>query len=95
MTKRLTQEERDARLKKASEELAAAHDAYREAKKKHRYAEKHRYPRVPKPAETTLALELIDIGYKALARELHPDLGGSTNEMVRLNQARERLKAHA
>lgn len=42
-----------------------------------------------------LALKIIDIGYKVLARKLHPDKGGSRDAMSRLNAARERLKLHA
>jgi hypothetical protein len=45
--------------------------------------------------EKELALQLIDIGYKALATKLHPDKGGSRDAMARLNTVRERLKAHA
>lgn len=44
-------------------------------------------------AERRLGLQLIDIGYKALATKLHPDKGGSRNAMARLNQVRDRLKA--
>lgn len=43
-------------------------------------------------AEATLGLRLIDIGYKVLARELHPDKGGSRDAMARLNRVRDRLK---
>jgi hypothetical protein len=40
-----------------------------------------------------LALKLIDIGYKALARELHPDhAGGSDDMMKHLHHVRDRLK---
>jgi hypothetical protein len=42
-----------------------------------------------------LALELIDIGYKALATRLHPDRGGSRDAMRRLNRVRDELKAVA
>jgi len=42
-----------------------------------------------------LALELIDIGFKALATRLHPDRGGSRDAMRRLNRVREELKAVA
>jgi hypothetical protein len=38
-----------------------------------------------------LALELIDIGYKALATRLHPDRGGSKDAMSRLNRVRDEL----
>jgi hypothetical protein len=46
-------------------------------------------------AQRTLALQLIDIGYKVLARTLHPDKGGSRDAMARLNAVRDRLKQHA
>jgi hypothetical protein len=39
-----------------------------------------------------MALELVDIGYKALATRLHPDRGGSKDAMSRLNRVREELK---
>jgi hypothetical protein len=42
-----------------------------------------------------LALELIDIGFKALATRLHPDRGGSKDAMRRLNRVRDELKAVA
>lgn len=42
-----------------------------------------------------LALQLIDIGYKALATKLHPDKGGSREAMARLNTVRNRLKESA
>lgn len=43
-------------------------------------------------AERQLALRLIDIGYKILAKELHPDKGGSRDAMQRLSRVRDRLK---
>jgi hypothetical protein len=43
-------------------------------------------------AQRKLALQLIDIGYKVLAQELHPDKGGSRDAMTRLNHVRDRLK---
>jgi len=46
-------------------------------------------------AQKKLALQLIDIGYKVLARELHPDKGGSRDAMARLNAVRDRLKQNA
>jgi hypothetical protein len=43
-----------------------------------------------------LALQLIDIGYKALATRLHPDRAGGTHEgMRRLNRVRDELKSVA
>lgn len=46
-------------------------------------------------AERQLAIQLIDIGFKALATKLHPDKGGSRDAMSRLNRVRDRLKQHA
>lgn len=44
----------------------------------------------------TMALELIDIGYKALAMRLHPDRrGGSRDAMRRLNRVRDELNTIA
>jgi len=42
-------------------------------------------------AQRQLALQLIDIGYKVLAKTLHPDKGGSRVAMARLNEVRNRL----
>lgn len=39
-----------------------------------------------------IAIELVDIGYKALATRLHPDRGGSKDAMARLNRVREELQ---
>jgi hypothetical protein len=39
-----------------------------------------------------LALQLIDLGYRALATRLHPDRGGSRDAMGRLNAVRDELK---
>jgi hypothetical protein len=46
-------------------------------------------------AERKLALQLIDIGFRALASKLHPDKGGSRDAMARLNRVRSRLKQSA
>lgn len=42
-----------------------------------------------------MALELIDVGFKALATRLHPDRGGSKEAMARLNRVRTELKGFA
>jgi hypothetical protein len=43
-----------------------------------------------------IALELIDVGFKALATRLHPDRpGGSKEAMARLNRVRNELKGVA
>jgi hypothetical protein len=39
-----------------------------------------------------LAYQLIDIGYKVLASKLHPDKGGSSEAMARLNKVKSLLK---
>ena len=45
--------------------------------------------------EHTLALQMIDIGYKILAIKLHPDkVGGSQEAMARLNRVRTHVKSH-
>jgi hypothetical protein len=44
-------------------------------------------------AQEKLALRLIDIGFKILSKELHPDKGGSRDAMQRLNRVRDLLKA--
>jgi hypothetical protein len=51
--------------------------------------------REERKAEAQLGLRLIDIGYKVLARELHPDkVGGSREAMTRLNRVKDRLKSY-
>jgi hypothetical protein len=43
-------------------------------------------------AQKELGLQLIEIGYKVLAKKLHPDKGGSREAMARLNAVRNRLR---
>lgn len=51
--------------------------------------------RQEREAESKLGLRLIDIGFKVLAQELHPDkVGGSREAMSRLNRVRDRLKSN-
>jgi hypothetical protein len=40
-----------------------------------------------------LCFRMLDIGYKILSKELHPDKGGSREAMARLNEARKYAKA--
>jgi len=68
----------------------AAERARREAQ---RIEEAELTRRQEREAENKLALRLIEIGYKVLAKELHPDKGGSRDAMARLNKVRDRLKA--
>jgi hypothetical protein len=42
-----------------------------------------------------IALQLIDLGYRAMATRLHPDRGGSREAMSRLNTVRDDLKSIA
>src|SRR5271166_1054988 len=46
-------------------------------------------------SQMKLLLKLIDIGYKVLAKELHPDKGGSTDAMTRLQTVRTSAVAWA
>jgi hypothetical protein len=39
-----------------------------------------------------IALQVIDLGYRATATRLHPDQGGSREAMARLNTVRDELK---
>ena len=43
------------------------------------------------PTEGLLTARLIKAAYKQAARKSHPDLGGSAERMIQLNQARDRL----
>lgn len=54
-----------------------------------------RSQREERDAERKLGLRLINIGYKILAAELHPDVGGKHELMRRLNAVRNRLKEAA
>jgi hypothetical protein len=60
-----------------------------------RFAEETLTRQQERDAERALALQLITIGFKALASKLHPDKGGSRDAMQRLNRVRDRLKQHA
>ena len=52
--------------------------------------------RQERDAERKLAMRLIDIGYKVLAKELHPDKkGGSSAAFQRLKRVRDRLQQSA
>ena len=42
--------------------------------------------------DRALLAELIRAGYRALALRYHPDQGGSTETMLRLNRIMERLR---
>jgi hypothetical protein len=40
-----------------------------------------------------LEKQIISAGYKQLSKRAHPDKGGTSEQMVKLNAARDRLKA--
>jgi hypothetical protein len=42
--------------------------------------------------EAALKQQVIDAGYRSMAAKLHPDIGGSHDAMIRLNQVRDALK---
>lgn len=42
-----------------------------------------------------IAMQLIDLGYRAMATRLHPDRGGSKDAMARLSHVRDELKSIA
>jgi hypothetical protein len=62
------------------------HKSFRMTEAEHRQFAQERQER------RELAHRIIDIGYKALAKEMHPDKGGSHEAMARLNRARTHLK---
>jgi hypothetical protein len=60
------------------------------------YAKDLRNRQQERDLERKLALKRIDIGFKVLAAQLHPDKrSGSSEAMTRLNNVRNRLKQHA
>jgi hypothetical protein len=78
----LSPADREARQRSALEEAAR-----RRAEADQRVAER--------TAEFELGLEIIKLGYKAVAAKHHPDTGGSKTAMQRLNKVRERLRANS
>lgn len=46
-------------------------------------------------AERDLWLQIVDAGFSALAKQLHPDAGGSNPDMARLNKVRSLMKERA
>jgi uncharacterized protein (DUF3820 family) len=43
--------------------------------------------------DRTLLLQFVEAGYKALAKQHHPDLGGDTGAMKRINEMVKTLRA--
>lgn len=95
-------EELAARIGQLRNEVASAKNKLRAAERKRTQrmcgGPRVRYYAMNDPRrieQREFCLRIIDIGYKALATKLHPDMGGSQEEMARLNHVRERLKASA
>lgn len=44
------------------------------------------------PKEREMVIAVIDAGYRAVSKKVHPDLGGSHDDMVALNRAIEQLR---
>ncbi len=68
----------DATAAKAQRRAEFAEDATRRA-------DRHK-------AMNALAQRLINVGYRELAKELHPDIGGADDQMILLNEARNWLR---
>ena len=52
-------------------------------------------PPPPSPngdVDRTMALEIIEAGYRSLAKKFHPDLGGRHDQMVSLNRTMDKLR---
>lgn len=66
----------------------------REAQTKHRHAPPPPPPGVKLPAGVTpdLILQIVQTGRQQLAKRLHPDVGGDTEVMKRVNQAADFLE---
>jgi hypothetical protein len=69
----------------------AAADAFTSERVRHLHADALRRSD-ERQAWIALAKRLIDAGYKQISKELHPDTGGSDNDMALLNDVRKRLK---
>jgi hypothetical protein len=74
---------------------ALAERTRREQERLAKLAEEEMTRKQEREAQRELSLRLIDIGYRVLAKELHPDKGGSREMMARLNRARDHLKQMA
>jgi hypothetical protein len=84
---KLTPEQRTAKARKAAKA--------RTARERRKAIEAERYTPAGRRLQRELGLQLIDIGWKALAKSMHPDRGGSAEDMARLNRVRDQLIASA
>lgn len=54
---------------------------------------KNRQKVIKRDVNSNLAYDIIKAGYKALAKKLHPDAGGSDEDMKLLNHTYDKLKS--
>jgi hypothetical protein len=83
-------EKEEQRRQKAEQEKEAFRqkmEAQAEAERRARHERKAEEERVDK-----MTTKIVNTGYKTLATKLHPDHGGSHDDMRQLNAARTRLK---
>jgi hypothetical protein len=77
-------------------DLRSAVDAELARRAARRHYERHSPPRMPHDSLAgdvrRLALEIVTRGYRAAAREHHPDMGGDVEEMQRVNAAADALR---
>jgi malate synthase len=84
-------------LLRSLDEAAKAREQEREARQarvagnRRAFEEQHLARGEERAAQRELGTRLIDVGYRVLAKELHPDKGGSPDAMVRLSEVRKRL----
>jgi hypothetical protein len=79
-------------MKPTDAQLSAPHLAERARREAERLRNEDLIRQKEREADQKLALKIIELGYKALAKELHPDKGGSTDAMSRLTRARDHLR---
>jgi hypothetical protein len=81
------EEERRQKEKQEEEAFDQRMEAQAAAERRTRHERKAEEERVDK-----MTTKIVNTGYKTLATKLHPDKGGSGEEMLDLNAAKTRLK---
>jgi hypothetical protein len=78
---------------RARREWARAQERAREYARERARQQRHATSRATlSGANQAIALELVNIGYRAMSRKHHPDLGGSHEQMVAINQVCDYLR---
>jgi hypothetical protein len=87
--------EQEAAKKAEQEELARKFNAAMNEPdpEEDAYAEREREQQRKRAQQQAFALQIIDAGYKALAKKHHPDVGGTTENFQLLTEAANLLKA--